>query len=201
MLTAIEPQAAPHAELETLRPVLLRFAMLHLRNPTLAEDAVQDTLVAVLEHPERFGGLSSLRTYVTGILKHKIVDLLRSAKRDRRAEPAGDDDFDVDALFIADGHTVTMPRAWGDPHATLESADFFRVLELCLENLPEKTARVFMLREWLEWDTDEICQELGCSATYAGVMLYRARLRLRECLDLNWFGRLPEPNQENACRN
>jgi RNA polymerase sigma-70 factor (ECF subfamily) len=179
-----------HLQLEALRPTLLRFALLQLRNESLAEDVVQDALVAVLEKPERFGGQSSLRTYVTGILKYKIIDTLRSSSRERPLETRDDQsEADVvDALFAANGHTIDVPRQWGDPAATLEQQDFFRVLDICLEKLPEKTARIFMMREWLELDTDEICKELGISTSNAWVMLYRARLRLRECLDLNWFG-------------
>ena len=181
-------------ELQSLRPVLMRFAALQLRNDALAEDVVQDTLIALLEKPERFSGRSSLRTYATGILKHKIVDALRGGKREMRIA-AGDDAADtdaIDALFHPDGHVVDMPRQWGDPDATLQQKDFFRVLEVCLEKLPEKTARIFMMREWLELETPEICQELKISASNAWVMLYRARVQLRECLDLNWFGRQPD---------
>ena len=179
-----------HADLEALRPALVRFAVLQLRNEALAEDVVQDTLIAVLEKPDRFAGQSSLRTYVTGILKHKIVDVMRASKRELQIE-AGEDQSDadaIDALFKPDGHTVDMPRQWGDPGATLEQKDFFRVLEVCLEKLPARTARIFMMREWLELDTDEICKELRISTSNAWVMLYRARVQLRECLDLNWFG-------------
>ena len=179
-----------HRELDALRPALVRFAVLQLRNEALAEDVVQDALIAVLEKPDRFAGQSSLRTYVTGILKHKIVDVMRASKREFRIEAEdGQSDADaIDALFTPDGHTVDMPRQWGDPDATLEQKDFFRVLETCLDRLPPRTARIFMMREWLELDTDEICKELGISASNAWVMLYRARVQLRECLDLNWFG-------------
>lgn len=185
-----------HQELETLRPALLRFALLQLRDAALAEDAVQDALIAVLEKPDRFAGQSSLRTYVTAILKHKIIDVLRVSKRECRIETQDDQSEDdvVDLLFQADGHTRDTPRAWGDPDATLEQKDFFRVMEICLEKLPASTARIFMMREWLELDTDEICKELGISTSNAWVMLYRARVRLRECLDLNWFGRRPAPD-------
>lgn len=183
--------ATLHRELDALRPALVRFAALQLRNETLAEDVVQDALIAVLEKPERFAGQSSLRTYVTGILKHKIVDAMRASKRELQIESGeGQSDADViDALFKPDGHTVDMPRRWGEPDATLEQKDFFRVLEVCLEKLPARTARIFMMREWLEFDTDEICKEMGITPSNAWVMLYRARVQLRECLDLNWFGK------------
>lgn len=179
-----------HRDLEALRPALVRFAVLQLRNETLAEDVVQDALIAVLEKPDRFARQSSLRTYVTGILKHKIVDVMRASKREFQIE-TGEDESDadvIDALFKPDGHTIDVPRQWGDPDATLEQKDFFRVLEICLEKLPAKTARIFMMREWLELETDEICKELHITTSNAWVMLYRARMQLRECLDLNWFG-------------
>ena len=183
-----------HRQLELLRPVLLRFAALQLRNDAQAEDVVQDSLIAVLEKPERFAGQSSLRTYVTGIMKHKIIDVLRASGRTRQIETFDDQsEADaIDALFAADGHTLGKPRDWGNPEATLEQKEFFSVMETCLEKLPAKTARVFMMREWLELDTDEICQELGLSTSNVWVILYRARLRLRECLDLHWFGNQPQ---------
>jgi RNA polymerase sigma-70 factor (ECF subfamily) len=160
----------------------------------LAEDVVQDTLIAVLEKPDSFAGQSSLRTYVIGIMKHKIVDVLRSSQRFKQIEIQDDQSEEdvIDALFQADGHTVSMPRNWGNPDATLEQKDFFRVMEICLEKLPAKTARIFMMREWLELETEEICKELEISTSNAWVMLYRARLRLRECLDMNWFGITPK---------
>jgi RNA polymerase sigma-70 factor, ECF subfamily len=177
-------------ELEAMRPSLMRFAQLQLRNDTLAEDAVQDTLLAVLEKPESFSGMSSFRTYVTGILKFKIIDCLRASTKEKQISVEDDESESdvIDSLFKADGHTVSMPAAWGAPEATLEQKDFFRVLEICLEKLPAQTARVFMMREWLDLDTEEICKELGLSTSNLWVLLYRARLRLRECLDLNWFG-------------
>jgi RNA polymerase sigma-70 factor, ECF subfamily len=190
-MTTIPPENADlHRQLEAMRPQLVRFAQLQLRNEALAEDAVQDALIAVLEKPERFGGQSSLRTYVTGILKFKIIDTLRVATRERAIDTADDQSEDdaIDALFLQDGHTREAPCSWGNPDSTLQQKDFFRVLELCLEKLPAQTARIFMMREWLELDTDEICKELAITSANAWVMLYRARIRLRECLDLNWFG-------------
>lgn len=182
-----------HRELEALRPALLRFAILQLRDSTLADDVVQEALIAVLEKPDRFAGQSTLRTYVTGILKFKIIDALRAAGRTRQflvTEDQSEDDV-IDALFAANGHAIDKPRPWGNPDAALEQKDFFRVMELCLEKLPPNTARVFLMREWLELDTDEICQELAITTSNAWVMLYRARLRLRACLELHWFGNLP----------
>ncbi len=181
-------------QLENMRPALVRFALLQLRNIELAEDSVQDALVAVLEKPANFSGASSLRTYVIGILKYKIIDNLRIAGRTCQfeTEPDQSEDDVIDQLFSANGHTISPPRHWGNPDATLEQHDFFRVMEVCLEKLPAQHARVFMMREWLDLETSEISQELNLSTSNLWVVLYRARLRLRECLDLNWFSGTPE---------
>jgi RNA polymerase sigma-70 factor (ECF subfamily) len=188
--STLNPTNQLHQQLEAMRPALIRFAQLQLRNDALAEDAVQDALIAVLEKPDQFAGQSSLRTYVIGILKYKIIDNLRLSSRERQIEPQDDQSEDdaIDALFTADGHNQTQPRNWGNPDATLEQKDFFKVLQLCLDKLPAKTARIFMMREWLELETDEICKELDITTSNAWVLLYRARSRLRECLDLHWFG-------------
>lgn len=183
-----------HRQLDEMRPALLRFATLQLRNQTHAEDVVQEALLAILEKPDNFSGKSSLRTYVIGILKFKIIDLLRLSGREIQLADSEDSDQSeaelIDSLFRADGHTHQDASAWGSPHGTLEQKDFFRTLEICLEKLPAQTSRVFMMREWLELSTEEICKELDITTSNLWVLLYRARLRLRECLDLNWFGNL-----------
>lgn len=178
-----------HQQLERLRPALLRFAELQLRNHSHAEDAVQEALIAVLEKPESFAGKSSLRTYVTGILKFKIIDIMRSSQREVQFDPAEDqsDDELLEHLFNQSGHVQETTSHWNRPDMALEQRDFFRVLEVCLEKLPAKTARIFMMREWLEMETEEICKELDITTSNAWVLLYRARLRLRECLEINWF--------------
>lgn len=177
-------------EAARLRPLLLRFARLQLRDEAAAEDAVQDCLLAALAGEQRFAGKSALRTWLTGILRHKIVDHIRRRAREPSVQAVDDegDERDFDALFLADGHWAEPPAAWGDPQRTLENKHFHDVFEACMEILPEKTARVFMMREFLDLETDEICKELAMSATNCWVVLYRARMRLRECLQINWFG-------------
>jgi len=179
-----------HQEIAQLRAPLLRFAQLQLRNPALAEDAVSETLLALLEKPQAYAGRSSLRTYATGILKFKIIDLLRLRGREVQVEPLDEQSVDdaLDALFQRDGHWQAGPLTWQHPEQALEQVEFFEVLQACVERLPPKIARVFMMREWLEQGVAEICAELGISANHCGVMLYRARMALRDCLERNWFG-------------
>ena len=174
-------------DLQQMRPYLLRYALLQLRDPNLAEDVVQETLLAALEGRARFAGTASLKTWLTGILKHKIIDVIRRKSREQAL--AGDDaGAAVDSLFQDDGHWQQMPANWGNPEQALEDRKFWEAFELCTRLLPERSARVFMLREVMELTTEEICQELAITPTNLWVMLHRARLALRECLDIKWFG-------------
>lgn len=181
------------AALDEYRGYLLRYAVLQLRDPTAAQDAVQETLVAAIEGSSRFSGKSSVKTWLTGILKHKIIDHLRRQNREQPlvdgADPERSEAETVDALFAADGHWRDAPARWGDPDRALENKQFWEVFEACARRMPAQTARVFAMREVLELSTEEICKELGITATNCWVMLHRARLSLRACLELNWFGK------------
>ena len=178
------------SELAGHRPYLLRFARLQLRNDAWAEDAVSETLLAALAKPQSFAQRSQLRTWLVGILKHKVVDLLR--QRSREVAPVADDGREDEAmealLFQADGHYARQPVEWGDPEQELSSRQFFEVLEACMDRLPPALGRVFLMREWLELTSEEICKELQLTPTNLYVQLHRARLRLRECLEIHWFG-------------
>lgn len=177
------------SELAALQQPLMRFAQLQLRNTSMAEDVVSETMLAILEKPGSFEGRSSLRTYATGILKFKIIDVLRKRGREVHIEPMDEQSMDdaLDALFEADGHWHDAPTAWEQPERALEQSQFFDVLQMCVDRLPPKLGRVFMMREWLEREVDDICHELGITSNNCGVMLYRARMQLRECLDRGWF--------------
>jgi len=174
---------------QTLRPQLMRFAQAQLRNEAWAEDAVSETVLAALSKPQSFAGQSQLKTWLVGILKHKLVDQIRRHSREVSAT-SDEDDEDIDALlFKEDGHWREAPAEWGDPQASCSRREFFEVLEACVEQLPGVQGRIFMMREWLELETGEICKELGITATNAWVLLHRARLRLQMCLQERWFGR------------
>ncbi len=183
-------QSAFRQQVEAQRSYLLRFASLQLRNPAVAEDAVQETLLAALAGEASFAGRANLRTWLTGILKHKIVDAIRKAARETSLDAAAEDagEAGLDALFRDDDHWREPPPAWDHPEQALEQAQFLQALEACLQKLPARTGQAFMLREHMGLDTTEICKELGITSTHCWVLLYRARMALRECLELNWFG-------------
>jgi RNA polymerase sigma-70 factor (TIGR02943 family) len=178
-------------ELDALRPALLRIARLQLRNDVWAEDAVSETILAALESREAFEGRSKLTTWLVGILKHKIIDTFRARRREEPLDRDGDDGLE-DGIFAADGHYRDWPVEWATPESQLSRNQFLETLEVCVQQLPPAQGRIFLMREWLEWPTTEICKELSITPTNAGVLLHRARMRLRECLNLRWF-RLPAP--------
>jgi RNA polymerase sigma-70 factor (ECF subfamily) len=151
---------------------------------------VQETLLAALSAEASYQGRANLRTWVTGILKHKIVDAIRRASREQPLEGSGEDDgtADFDALFNERGHWHEHPSPWDDPDGALHQKQFLAALEACLAGLPARTSQVFLMREHMGLDTAEICKELGLTATHCWVLLYRARMALRECLQKTWFG-------------
>ena len=174
-----------------LRPRLVAFARLQLRDATAAEDAVQETLLTAFEKSATFEGRSEFETWVFGILKYKILDQLRQQRRQGTWQPLDQDldDDTLDRLFQQDGHwqSAARPSHWGEPEYVLENQRFWQVFDACLIALPESIARVFTLRELMGLSTTDICKEIGITETNCWVILHRARLRLRECLDHGWL--------------
>jgi RNA polymerase sigma-70 factor (ECF subfamily) len=180
------------AEIEGHRPYLMRFALAQLRDSQLAEEAVQEALLAALESLPGFSGRSTLRTWLTSILRFKVIDLQRRAVAERAREVSGHDDEAaeegwLDDLFDASGHWRAAPQSWGDPESSLEQRRFWEAFERCLDGLPSAAGRVFFKREVVGEDTETICKEEGITPSNCWVILHRARLGLRACLEKNWF--------------
>jgi RNA polymerase sigma-70 factor (TIGR02943 family) len=169
---------------------LYRFVLSRLSGDTeLARDMVQETLLAAWKGREGFGGRSAVRTWLVGILKHKITDHIRLQIRNRQLH----EDIETDPTsdwFGADGHWQEAPKAWrANPESLFEDTDFQRVLQRCLDALPALQRDVFVLRELSGEDSGAICKACEITATHLHVLMHRARMALRSCLDLNWFGR------------
>ncbi|MBF0619289.1 MAG: sigma-70 family RNA polymerase sigma factor [Candidatus Omnitrophica bacterium] len=171
---------------------LFRYAMMRLRNRDLAENIVQETFLAALKGRKSFGGRSAERTWMIGILKHKIIDHYRKDFRERPVTDLQvmqtDEEQTIDGFYDALENPKKYPKDWmPDQQAILNAKDFWEVFHGCLGYLPAKTAHAFTMRELDDMQTADICKELGISPTNLWVMLHRARLQLRECLERNWF--------------
>ncbi len=184
-------------EAAVCRPYLLRVATVQLRDRDLAEDVVQETLMAACEGFDRFEQRASFKTWLTGILKFKILDAIRK----RIGEPVSASTLqkelnldDIDQIFADSGARMWQiaPEQWRDPAASWEERHFFDMVDFCLLRLPPVTAQVFMMRELFEMAAGEIAAELGISAANLRVLMYRARMALRHCLELNWFSQSPD---------
>lgn len=180
------------AFLNDLRRQMVKFATLQLSNSHAAEDAVQEALIGALQNAKSFAGRAALKTWVFAILRNKIADVLRQKQRMVDASSLLREDEegeDFSELFDQKGfwQTDERPATWGNPQSALHQNQFWKVFEACLEGLPGKQARVFMMKEFIELDTTEICRAVGITTTNLNVMLHRSRLRLRECLENTWF--------------
>lgn len=173
-----------------LRPKLISFARLQLRDHAAAEDTVQETLITAIEKQGTFNGRSAFETWVFGILKNKLLERIRHERRyvAWQNDTRSDEDA-LDHLFKEDGHwhAAHQPRHWGEPDHVLENEAFWQLLDMCLIALPDNTARVFTMRELMELTTQEICQILSISEANCWVILHRARLKLRACIEKGWL--------------
>ena len=166
---------------------LYRYAAARLPRPADAEDAVQETLLAALGSARTFRGDSAERTWLIGILKHKVADQLRAVERRPEVEDIDDIDDCAD-LFTKAGRWRQPPAALTyDEDDLLENEDFWAQFHRCRDGLPPRQARVFVLQVLEESEPDETCKQLGISTTNLWVLLHRARLKLRDCLEANWF--------------
>ena len=171
---------------------LYRFACLRVRDSLVAEDLVQETFLAALKAFDSFRGDSSPRTWLIGLLRHKIADHFRSLHRQRKVEDASTD-ATIDAWFDHKGAWINKPTSQAlDPFLLSQRADFWAVFKKCFHALPDRIGQAFSLRVLDDMKSEEVCKVLSLSSTNLWVMLHRARARLRACLEANWFHREAE---------
>lgn len=173
-----------------LQKQMFQFANLQLNDSHQAEDAVQDALEGAMKNAATFAGRAAWKSWVFTILRHKIADILRLRYRDNRREMTEDiDGQNFESLFDSSGYWPRneRPRPWHMPEKAAELEQFWLIFEFCLTQLPAQNARAFMMREFVGLETPEICHEMALSVSNLNVMLWRARMRLRECLSQRWF--------------
>lgn len=185
--TERDVRSTPDRWLAWYGDAMFSFALARLRNRVLAEDAVQESLLAALAARGRFRGHASEKSWLFGILKHKIIDQFRRDARERALAGEGDADSSEESFFNPAGTWREPPLDWADPTADLEREEFWIVLTHCLDGLPVGLADAMRLIEIDELDSTTVCKALGISSTNLWVRLHRARLRLRACIEHSWF--------------
>ncbi len=181
--------STPEHWLDLYGDVLYRFSLSRVHDPAIAEDLVQETLLAAWKAKVNYAGKASERTWLIGILKHKIVDYFRKASREstqdydeRYVDNENDDFFDRQGSWRID------LSDWSKPDKSLEQEQFRAVLQHCIDRLPPRLAQLFILRELDGMESEEICKMLAISTlNNFWVMMSRVRVQLRYCLDANWF--------------
>ena len=193
---AAVPPVDPERWVEEHGDYLFKFALVRLRDQTRAEDMVQETFLAALKGRQNFQGRSAEKSWLVGILKHKILDYYRKAGRETSftdLEFYSDEESDrfvPDGLFAGGWIHELGPLEWSaDAGAGLDSQEFWKTFHDCSGKLPKNIATVFTMREMDGVDSAEICRLLNISENNLWVMLHRARMALRRCLETNWFGK------------
>ena len=184
--------------IESVRKQMIAFAYNQLSDHHLAEDVVQDALISALQNSNQFKGDAAFKSWVFAILKNKIVDTIRKDSKYTNLSSMHDHEdgseetllnalFDDAGFWQKDSMPSQFDNSWSNPEVQADSDGFWQVLEVCLTNLPSDQARAFLMREYMELDTDEICRELDIGNSHYYVLMHRARLRLQTCLSLRWF--------------
>jgi len=167
---------------------LYRFARARVRDSFAAEDLVQETLLAAYRSRAGFSRQSTVKTWLTGIMKHKIMDYYRKLKPEHGDTNLDDFSYNLDSLFNEQEKWKIKPGEWsGDPQNLFEGKELMATIQTCLTNMPERMSLAFTLREKEGATTSEISELLGTGKDNCWVILYRARMLLRHCLEINWF--------------
>jgi RNA polymerase sigma-70 factor (ECF subfamily) len=174
---------------------LFRYALVRVRDPKTAEDIVQETFLAALQSRHQFAGRSSEKSWMVGILKHKVIDHFRKVNREFPTNNIDLSTAESQEIYDEDGHwrlDENSPEDWVNPDRALEQGEFWKTLSRCLSKLSPQTASAFSLRELDELSSDAVCEALKISPANLWVVLHRARMQLRRCLEIHWFGKTME---------
>ena len=174
---------------------LYRYALVRVRDAALAEDVLQETLLAAVRSQQSHAGRSSERTWLVGIMKHKVIDHFRRAARNAQIQlcAAGDDGgdcFEQSGPWRGHWREDRAPNNWAlDAGQRFEAGEFWEIFDRCLSQLPQQMSIAFTLREIDGLTSTEICEVLNITPNNLWVLLHRSRTKLRELLEVNWFSR------------
>src|SRR5690242_10339236 len=185
----------PNKWLDCHGDYLYRYALARVREVVVAEDLLQETLLAAVGAYQAHAGRSSERTWLVGIMKHKVIDHFRRVARNARFQLSAERAYAIDCFEESGpwrGHWREdgAPNNWMvDAGACFESAESWETLDRCLSQLPQQMSIAFTLREIDGLSSTEICEILNITPNNLWVLLHRSRTKLRQLLEANWFSR------------
>lgn len=185
----------PAKWIEAYADYLFNYAFARVHKKELAEDLVQDTFVSAIKAQSSFQQKSTERTWLTSILKNKIIDHYKKRSTQRELSVGTkDNDAELETFFEAEGSmkgrwkVSARPEIWNTEYQTpVEKDEFYTILNNCLDKLPKQWAAIFTLKNMEDFDAKEICKELNISSSNYWVLMHRAKLQLRACMGKNWF--------------
>jgi RNA polymerase sigma-70 factor (TIGR02943 family) len=167
--------------------MMYRFSLVRVKDSEAADELVQATFFAALKSQHTFAGKSSEKTWLFGILKHKIMDYFRRSKKHISIDPTSSEETDR-IQCDSNGHMNPKPTNWNmDPEKAAENSESAEILATCLEGLPDKFDKLFVLKEIDGMSSEKICNEFGIKPTNLWVILHRARNQLKKCMESNWL--------------
>ncbi len=169
--------------------LMYRYTLVRVKDPNSAEEIVQMTFFSALKSQGSFAGKSSEKSWLFGILKHKILDHFREFAKSRNMDLLDEDGSDpLDNQFDSSGHWKKMPIRWSeDPEKAAENSQLAKALSQCIDGLSEKFRSIFVLKEIDGLSSEVICNEFNIKPTNLWVILHRTRSQLKKCLESNWL--------------
>jgi RNA polymerase sigma-70 factor (ECF subfamily) len=166
---------------------LYRYALSRLRDPSVAEDCVQDTLLAAIQGLDNYDPRREIKFWLRGIMRNKIIDVFRKQKRQSTINLGDDEAILESALYKYSGIAALFPEAWKfDPRTISDHAEFMRVFQSCLDQLKEPMREAFVLKMIEGHDLKEVCKVLEIEPNHLWVLLHRAREQLKKLLEVEW---------------
>lgn len=175
--------------LEEYGDYLFRYALLKVKDTHFAEDLVQETLLAAISAKNDFSHQSTIRTWLIGILKHKLVDHFRRQEHEIIMTDLVDQDEEdnLDDFFKTNGSWIDKPDTFPNPELAFQQKEFWKVFQRCLSGLKLKQIEVFLAKEIHGMSNEDICKNFSLNPTNTWVLMHRARLSLHKCLKTHWI--------------
>jgi len=168
---------------------LFSYALLKVKDSHVAEDMVQETLLAAITAKDTFSNQSTIRTWLIGILKHKLVDRFRRESRETVISDLIDQDEgdNLEQFFNSNGSWINKPEIFPNPELAFQQKEFRKVFQQCLSGLKPRQVEVFLAKEIHGMSNEDICKNFSLNPTNVWVLMHRARLSLHKCLKIHWI--------------